>query len=83
VERRRGPRTLDIDLLLYDGAAIESPELSVPHGRMAQRRFVLEPLAEIEPDWPHPLTARTVKELLADLPAGQAVDKVGTMGGLP
>lgn len=77
---RRGPRTLDLDLLLYDGAAIESPELTLPHERMQARRFVLQPLAEIAPDWPHPISNKTVAQLLAELPAdGPAVEPAGTL----
>lgn len=77
---RRGPRTLDIDLLLLDGAAIESPELTLPHERLAQRAFVLVPLAEVAPEWVHPITGASVKEMLQALPGGAAgVDKLGAM----
>ena len=65
--RPKGPRTIDIDILLYGDAVIDSPELTVPHPRMAQRRFVLEPLAELAPDLRHPVTRRTVREMLAAL----------------
>jgi 2-amino-4-hydroxy-6-hydroxymethyldihydropteridine diphosphokinase len=62
-----GPRTLDIDLLLFGDLRLREPDLVVPHPRLHERLFVLEPLAEIALDWPVPGTGRTVGELLADL----------------
>jgi len=64
---RWGARTLDLDLLLFDEAIIDTPELRLPHPRLASRRFVLEPLAEIAPLAVEPVTKRTIAELLMDL----------------
>ncbi|UCC73528.1 MAG: 2-amino-4-hydroxy-6-hydroxymethyldihydropteridine diphosphokinase [Gemmatimonadota bacterium] len=66
-EQRFGPRTLDIDILTYDDRVIERDDLVIPHPRMHERRFVLEPLAEIVPEWRHPIEGKTAKELLEGL----------------
>ncbi len=65
-----GPRHIDIDVLIYGDLTIETPELKVPHPRMAERRFVLEPLAELAAEWRHPVTGQSVREMLAGLPPG-------------
>ncbi len=60
-------RPMDIDLIFYDDRVIDTPELSLPHPRMHLRRFVLEPLAEIMPEYRHPSIGKSVKELLSEL----------------
>jgi 2-amino-4-hydroxy-6-hydroxymethyldihydropteridine diphosphokinase len=64
---RNAPRTLDLDLIDYRGRVEEGPPV-LPHPRMADRAFVLIPLADIAPGWRHPVTGRTVGELLSSLP---------------
>jgi 2-amino-4-hydroxy-6-hydroxymethyldihydropteridine diphosphokinase len=61
----KGPRTIDLDLLLYDDLVVDTPQLTVPHPAMHQRRFVLEPLVEIAPDAFHPALKRSAASLLA------------------
>ena len=64
----KGPRIIDIDILLFGNATIETPELTVPHPAMHERRFVLAPLAEIAPEVRHPVMKRAARELLEALP---------------
>jgi 2-amino-4-hydroxy-6-hydroxymethyldihydropteridine diphosphokinase len=66
-------RTLDLDLLDHDGVLCDSPALTLPHPRLHERAFVLEPLHEIAPDWRHPRFGLTAGELLDRLPPGQRV----------
>jgi 2-amino-4-hydroxy-6-hydroxymethyldihydropteridine diphosphokinase len=64
----KGPRTIDIDILLYGRAVIRSPRLEVPHPRMSDRRFVLAPLADLAPDLRHPVTGRSLRQMLDAAP---------------
>lgn len=65
---RWGPRTIDLDLLLYDTCMLDEPHLTVPHPRLHERRFVLEPLATISPNLVHPQLGKTIQALLDELP---------------
>lgn len=84
-ERRErwGPRTLDLDILDFDGQAGQFGDLTIPHARLAERAFVLAPLAEAAPAWRHPVTARSAAELLSGLPPGQGVRRVAEPGAWP
>jgi 2-amino-4-hydroxy-6-hydroxymethyldihydropteridine diphosphokinase len=73
--QNKGPRSIDIDILLFADTIMDSTELTIPHPAMHQRRFVLEPLAEIAPEVQHPVLKKTIRELRDALPAGQAVRK--------
>jgi 2-amino-4-hydroxy-6-hydroxymethyldihydropteridine diphosphokinase len=66
--RPNAPRPLDLDLLAHGGTVLTGAGLILPHPRLVERRFVLQPLAEIAPDWRHPITSLTPGEMLARLP---------------
>ena len=76
-EERWGPRTLDLDLLLYDQEQITSPELTLPHPRFRERAFVLVPLAEIAPTWRDPQTQKTILTLRQELDCSGIVRCLG------
>lgn len=71
----RGPRTIDIDILLYGNHVMQTRELTLPHPRLAERRFVLEPLRELAAGLRHPVSRRTVAELLAAVPDRSQVQR--------
>ena len=74
--QRNAVRTLDLDLLDYHGEVTETTSLVLPHPRLHRRRFVLTPLAEIAPDWHHPLSGFTAEQLLSQLAAEQPVERL-------
>ncbi len=72
-----GPRTVDIDILLYNDLSLDHPDLLIPHPRMAQRRFVLEPLAEIAGDFIHPVQRISINKMLDNCSDSLDVKKIG------
>ena len=74
--RSKGPRKIDIDILLFGDLVVDEPGLKIPHPSMHQRRFVLEPLVEIAPEALHPVLAKTARELRAELKDGQKVRRL-------
>jgi len=74
----KGPRIIDLDIVLYGDRVIEEPGLKIPHPRTHERRFVLEPLLEIAPETRHPILGKTVREMLAGLGPGQSVRRLET-----
>ena len=75
LSKSNAPRPIDIDILFYGDQVIETPELVIPHPRLAERAFVLIPLAEIAPDLRHPVSGKTIKELLRGVTERQGVFK--------
>jgi 2-amino-4-hydroxy-6-hydroxymethyldihydropteridine diphosphokinase len=74
------PRTIDIDLLAYGEVVMRTPELTLPHPAIAHRGFVLHPLAEVAPEWVHPLLGRTARELLSAAGPLERVERDGRLG---
>src|SRR5579863_3017584 len=74
-EQKKGPRIIDLDILLFGNSIVDDPGLTIPHPAMHERRFVLEPLAEIAPDALHPVLQQTIRELRDALPPGPEVRK--------
>ncbi|MBW3572660.1 MAG: 2-amino-4-hydroxy-6-hydroxymethyldihydropteridine diphosphokinase [Gemmatimonadetes bacterium] len=75
------PRTIDVDLLAYGTVVMRRDALTLPHPRLHLRGFVLHPLAEVAPDWTHPVLRRTARELLSTAPALERVERVGALPG--
>ncbi len=80
--KAKGPRTIDIDILLYGNFVVMTPQLTIPHPRLAERRFVLAPLAELAPDLRHPVSRRSIRELLGAI-SGQSIRKFDFQPAIP
>ena len=76
-----GPRSIDVDILLYGDLTIEIADLTIPHPRIAERAFVLVPLLELSPDLVHPVSGECVRSLAAAVQGQQGVEKIGELGG--
>lgn len=75
-DQRHGPRTLDLDILFYGSRVVHEDDLVIPHPRLHLRRFVLDPMAELDPEWTHPVLGTTVKDLLDRLPPAPHVRRM-------
>lgn len=80
-QERYGPRTIDIDILLFNDDVRSTPLLTLPHPEMHRRRFALQPLADIAPDIQHPVLKKSIAELLAECPDELPVRKVEAASG--
>ncbi|HEX6371675.1 MAG TPA: 2-amino-4-hydroxy-6-hydroxymethyldihydropteridine diphosphokinase [Longimicrobium sp.] len=78
---RDAPRTIDIDLLAYGARVMRTADLTLPHPRLHLRGFVLHPLAEVAPEWLHPVLIRTARELLSTAAGLERVERVGALPG--
>ena len=76
--QQKGPRIIDIDILLFGSSVVDTKNLTIPHPTLHERRFVLEPLAEIAPDLRHPVLKRSMRELRDALPSGQSVRRLSS-----
>jgi 2-amino-4-hydroxy-6-hydroxymethyldihydropteridine diphosphokinase len=81
--QKKGPRNIDIDILLFGNSIVKARGLTIPHPGLHERRFVLEPLVEIAPETRHPVFKRTMRELRDALPPGQAVRKLAYQARIP
>jgi len=80
---RNGPREIDLDLLLYGSEVLSTEEIQVPHPRMAERAFVLAPLAEVRPEFRHPVIGKTARELLERVGSRYKVVRVSGASSRP